>query len=78
MLRFRGGIQLRIHILLLLLHRILLKGRRFIIAMEGEIIDFYYCGMDLLLRAINMIVCLLDFGVKEFKNKLARKYLQGI
>lgn len=44
---------------------------------EG-IIDFYFYGMDLHSRVINMIVFLSECGVVKFQNKLARRYLQDI
>ena len=64
--------------LLLLLREIQLKENKFSIAMVVEIIDFYCFGMGLLLMGINMIVFLLEFGVRLLRWKQGDWYMQNI
>jgi hypothetical protein len=44
--------------------------------MGGEIIDFCCFGMDLLIRATNTIVYPSEFGIKAYKKKQEKSYLQ--
>ncbi len=43
--------------------------------MEGEATDFCLFGMDLHILTINMIVLLLDFGIRIWKNQQENLYL---
>ena len=46
--------------------------------MVEEIIDFYYFGMVLHLKGINMIVFHLEYGLKEYNNVQDKCYLLDI